>query len=314
MKTYCENCSDKECTYIEVQKFIEYVNDVFEMNYRLEICPDKYKKEYTCDLQYLDNNNSSTIYIEIKECKYSFNDTDNNAQAIARENGQNEYSKILRTEISHLNKQKYQQLNDYTINIPKAQIDKNDIKEFPRLVAEFLKKTAFTDREYQYVYKRKNRNQEVKFLFQKKEREDEKQFGDKILTAYLPEKPIPIIDLINKTQNIEALIELIDKNSKNTSEKKFPNNQNRKILLNILTLPLGNDIFFNLNFNSIITNLLNSHKHFDTAADENYLLYYTNDYFETDENGNCKMLGEVLFIIPLQNCTINRVIAYFLKE
>ena len=69
---YCNKCQKGECSYLEVSKFIDYINSEFKMDYYLEKCPDAAGDGYACDLVYKDNKSDNTMYVEVKRVKFGF--------------------------------------------------------------------------------------------------------------------------------------------------------------------------------------------------------------------------------------------------
>ena len=48
--TYCKKCTCKECSYIEIKEFIDYLNDIYDSEYKLNECLDKSKLDFTSDM------------------------------------------------------------------------------------------------------------------------------------------------------------------------------------------------------------------------------------------------------------------------
>lgn len=310
---YCCNCKSRECSYIEIKSFIEYITDKANKDFKIIECPDKSNAKYTCDMVLKDSNSEEKIYVEIKEVKYGF--AKNKDKSIAEDNGQSNYSFLISNVIERLGKDKIEILNNFIITIPKAQISKNEQLEFGSKLFEFIDETAFDCDYYEFLFKRKNEN--IKISFERKKDEVANKFGKKLLFEYETEKDNLFNSILTKLTDIEELDGLLMKNANNTSEKKFIGVYDRRILLNILKLPIGYEMFFNFNMNYIIAEIVSRAKNYKSAANECYLLYYCEDYYDQiyeNDTEKIKHIGEVLFIFPLISGLITEPIGYILAS
>ncbi len=309
---YCNKCTKQECEYIEVNKFFQYISEYLEKDFELCKCPDKEKLDYTCDMVFTDTITKENIYVEIKEVKYGFgNEKDKN---IAEEMGQSSYATIINEAVAQSDIDKEMELADFMITIPRAQIGRKDGNLFYHELKEFINETTFEEDQYTFVYKRGSSNIEIGF--NRKTDEIREKFGDELLFEYNIEENSTMDSIFKKMTNLDALMEQITYNLKNTSQKKFPKEADRKILLNILILPRGTDIFFNINIEYIIENLMSKSFHSISDANESYLLYFCDEYYSvarTDDRYSRENMGEVLFIIPLIGKWIQEPILYQLS-
>lgn len=307
---YCKDCKTQECEYIEVKKFFQYISECLNKNFEICECPDKAKLDYTCDMVLTDNITKENIYVEIKEVKYGFGNEKN--KNIAEDKGQINYAKLIYEVIGQSDVVKEMELADFMINIPRAQIGKKDGNQFYHELKEFINKTTFEEDKYEFVYE----DRKIKIVFSRKTDEIREKFGDELLFEYDIEENSTIDSIFNKMTNLDVLMEQITYNLKNTSQKKFPKDADRKILLNILKLSRGTDIFFNINIEYIIENLMS--ESFDSISDanESYLLYFCDEYYNvtrTDDRPLKENMGKVLFIIPLIGKWIQEPILYQLS-
>lgn len=307
--TYCEKCSSRECDYVEVAEFIDYLNDIKGSTYQLIECPDKTESDFTCDMILSDNETHDKIYIEIKEVKLGFGKGKKaKKNSLGEARGQNTYSNLVATVIDNLDEDKQNDLDSFIVTIPRSQIYNNEVTEFFLQILRFLNEQSFDDslEHCDFTYERKTSN--VTISFDRKSGDAINQFGDKILFAYQTDKDNTIDSIFDKTTDVDELMNMLKENSNNTSEKKFPETNDGKILLNILRMPFGYDMFFNLNLNYIIGRVINNSVDLKTAATESYLLYYCEDYYEVKQNaGNHipESFGRVFIIIPLKKGHIN---------
>lgn len=306
---YCKECKTTECNYIEVCKFFAYIDDELKQKFELYECPDKMNLDYTCDMVWINPVTKERIYVEIKEVKYGFgNNEDKN---IAEDNGQEKYATLISKVVSQADIEKEVELNDFIITIPRVQIGKKDFIPFCEKLQDFINANSFEEDEYTFIYKRGDND--IKILFSRKTNEITQTFGEDLLFAYNTGDNNRIDYIFENMKNVDVLKKMIIHNLENTSEKKFPKGADRKILLNILRLPIGKDVFFNGIIHYIIDNLMNESYISTSAANESYLLYYCDDFYETImENGtpSIKQKGKVLFIIPLISKLMKEAIGY----
>lgn len=295
---YCEGCKTKECKYTEVNLFFQYIYDCFGKEFGICECPDKTRANYSCDMVLIETTTEEKIYAEIKEVWYGFGDKKD--KNIAEEKGQINYSILISEVIEQSGIDKETELNDFVVSISRAQIGSKDVNLFCDKLREFIKITTFEENEYTFVYERNGND--VIISFNRKTDEQMQKFGDELIVGYATENNNTMDSIFDKMTDVDVLKEEIIHNLKNTSQKKFPKEAERKILLNILRLPTGEDIFFNQNIGNMISNLLNDSYESISNANESYLLYYCDDYNEYAWENNeplINQIGEVLFIIPL---------------
>jgi len=307
--TYCEKCSSRECDYVEVAGFIDYLKDIKGSEYQLIECPDKKESNFTCDMILSDNDRKDKIYCEIKKVKLGFGKGKKVKNiSLGEANGQNTYAHLVSMAIDCLDDAKKKYLDNYIVTFSKSQIYNDEAKDFYSQVLHFLNEHSFDDsiKHVDFVYKRETSN--VNIEFDRKSEDIRNKFGDKILFAYQTDKDNTIDAIFKKTTDIDELFNMLKKNANNTSEKKFPETDDCKILLNILRMPAGYDIFFNLKLHYVIGEIIHNSSDLKTAATENYLLYYCEDYYEIDYNDidkRPKSLGRVLIIVPLKKGIIS---------
>ena len=287
----CDLCKTRECDYIEVNNFIKFLNRDKEKDeiFNIVDCPDKSKKQYTCDLV-LQNKRHKKIYIEIKEVKYGFN----RELKIPEDKGQLCYASLVAECIDELQEDKRIVLNHYSVEIPQKQIYKDEKRKFKNALNKFLEENNFQEiNRKRFSYKRKK--EEVQIEFKPKTKEEE-QWGCNVLYEYKQTESLPLKEVIQQMSDIISLKNAIVKNCKNTlpPKQKFPHVDERKILLNILRVPTGYDIFFEYNLAEKIDKLRKYELEFKSAADENYLLYYSNQGLMNKDSD-----GKELFVIPL---------------
>lgn len=309
---YCNKCSKRECEYIEVKMFLQYISEYLEKDFEICECPDKAKLDYTCDMVLIDAATGEKIYVEIKEVKYGFgNEKD---KSIAEENGQLSYAGLISEVIAQSDINKEIELNEFMITIPRTQIGRKNVESFCAEFKEFINVTTFKEDEYTFVYKRNGND--IKIVFSRKTDETIQNFGDELLFAYDTEENSTIESIFKKVTDEDILKEKIIYNLKSTSQKKFPNEADRKILLNILRLPLGYDIFFNMNIKYMIGNLMSESFEFISDANESYLLYFCEEYDDVTKTNDRPLIekkGKVLFIIPLISEWMQETIGYQLS-
>lgn len=309
---YCKGCKTQECKYIEVCEFFQYISEYLKKDFEICECPDKAKLDYTCDMVLTDTMAKEKIYVEIKEVKYGFgNEKD---KSIAEDKGQLIYAKLIYEVICQSGIEKEIELNDFEIAIPRAQIGTKEFSPFCEKLKSFIEVTTFEEDEYTFVYKRDSSNIEIMFI--RKTDEIRQQFGDELLFEYDTEENNTLDSILKKMTNVDALKEQIIYNLKNTSQKKFPKEADKKILLNILKLPIGADIFFNMNVKYMINNLMSESYKAPSDANESYLLYFCDEYYDvtkTSKRSFIEKMGKVLFIIPLISEWIQETIIYQLS-
>lgn len=311
---YCNNCKS-ECEYIEVKKFIEYINDKFNTCYHLTECPDQTKKSYTCDLAFKDDEKESTLYVEVKRVKFGFGSVDKSNTFLGSQNGQLNCAQVISQTINDLDdSEKIEFLDDFMVDVPLAQLNEKEIPEFRKQLISFLEELEIDEEcnELWYIYKRNSK--EIKISFKRKDEGIREKFGDETMYSYETGNENSLYSIGKKMTDIESLKKLICKNFYETSIKKYPKGEKQKILLNILELPLGYDLFFNLNISYVIDELLKLQveEEVETAATEGYLLYFCNEFFTlNEENELGKQLENALIIIPLIAGMVSDVVFYY---
>ena len=309
---YCDGCKTQECKYIEVLEFFHYISENLKKNFEICECPDKEKLDYTCDMVLTDTMAKENIYVEIKEVKYGFGNEKN--KSIAEDKGQSIYARLIYEVISQSDIEKETELNDFVITIPRVQIGTKEFSSFFEKLKNFIKVISFEEDEYTFVYERGSGDIEIKFS--RKTDEIRQKFGDELLFEYDTEENNTLASIFKKLTNVNALKEQIIYNLKNTSEKKFPKHADRKILLNILKLPIGAALFFNMNIKYIISSLLSESFESISDANESYLLYFCEEYDDVTKTSDRTLIekkGKVLFIIPLISEWMQETIVYQLS-
>ncbi len=177
---------------------------------------------------------------------------------------------------------------------------------------DFINRTSFQEDVYKFVYQRKNGP--ITFLFERKSEETRNKFGDNLVFAIEPEKDNTIKDYFDRLADMDTLEQLLHQNAQNTGMKKFPQTKDRKILLNILKLPEGNDVFFERIAERMFEQLADRTRQFVSGADEIYLLYFSENFIKTtyeNDSVTAKPLGKALFVIPLTDGLIQDGIVYY---
>ncbi len=309
---YCKDCKTQECKYIEVNEFFQYISEYLKEDFEICECPDKAKLDYTCDMVLTDTVTKESIYVEIKEVKYGFGNGKD--KSIAEEKGQMSYAELIYEAIAQSDFDKEIELNDFIITVPRAQIGRQDVEPFFAELKKFINVTTFKEDEYTFVYKRNKHD--IKIIFSRKTDEIIQEFGDELLFAYTTEENNTIESIFRKLTDENILKDQIIYNLKNTFQKKFPKEADRKILLNILKLPIGSDIFFNMNIKYVIGNLMSESYESISDANESYLLYFCDEYDDitkTNDRALIEKKGKVLFIIPLISEWVRETIVYQLS-
>ncbi len=308
----CETCKTRECEYAELEKFLQYISEAYGKNFEICECPDKNNADYTCDLVVMDHASQEKIYIEIKEVKFGFEGKHSFHEAIAQNNGKMRYFECISSVLAQIEDEKMDQLNDFTIHIPKEHMSSKEWEEYFRQMKDFINRTSFQEDVYKFVYQRKNGP--ITFLFERKSEETRNKFGDNLVFAIEPEKDNTIKDYFDRLADMDTLEQLLHQNAQNTGMKKFPQTKDRKILLNILKLPEGNDVFFERIAERMFEQLADRTRQFVSGADEIYLLYFSENFIKTtyeNDSVTAKPLGKALFVIPLTDGLIQDGIVYY---
>lgn len=332
---YCDKCRKKngekfeqcEWEYKEIQMFCNYIENDLGKKFSLLDCPDKNPEtKYTCDLVLREESASKKIYIEVKTVLYGFENSEDvkkktagknkktQNSTIEQNNGQRLCMQLISSVIDCCDESKMVFLWDFVITIPQLQIGVQECKEFCRQLEKFLNETSFEEDEYCFIYER-SRGKAINIPFIRKNDELREMFDENVAFQYDISGDGQLSAIFERLTDVKSLRKLLTKNADSTSEKnKFPETEDRKILLNILRLPQGFETFFDLNIETISEELKNGLDDYKSTADESYLLYYSPDYQKTkvNEDGTyeCKQFDERLFIIPLIKGLVTEIIAY----
>lgn len=293
----CEGCNTFECEYVELERFMDEYNAAVGKNFELEDCPDKAGLGYTCDLLFSDKNTQEKLYIEVKEVQFGVGKGKKANIILGEINGQNDCAGLVCTVIDSLLDEDIQsELSEFVVTIPRIRISENEKEDFCNKLAGKLKSVNFDASPFSFIFNGKHGDIEINFT--PKTEEEEEKFGDGTLFAYVYDQENTLEDIFNKVTNVSLLLELINKNIEATSQKKFPVTADKKILLNILKLPNGYDVFFYQHIEYIASEINNAKLQNNTAATEIYLLFYCEDYMIADNN-IIKKYGKTLFVIPV---------------
>ena len=290
-----------ECKEPEFNFFLQHLNKSNKTAYHIVDCPDKSGQDYNCDLV-IENEQSEKIYIEIKGVLFGYNKINDNE--IAENNGQNAYASLITTVIDECSTNIKGDINKYVIKIPPEKKDSNN-KKFCQELKDFLYKTDFEDKvnkEFKHI---RENGSELKIEFEPKTSDMNKlskgyiymfPFKKKDHTGET-KKSIKLSEMQKYLSDNEELAKLICHNCMKTKSEKFPKTSCRKILLNLLKLPLGYEVVFEKNMNLIINSLEKDLNKFKCAADEIYLLYYS-EKFTSNLYRKCEIEpGETILFI-----------------
>lgn len=309
---YCKGCK-RECDYIEVQKFIEYINQEFNKCYCLKACPDKAKKDYTCDLLYKDCNSKELMFVEVKRIELGVGPVCKKNKLLASYHGQEECKKIIGKLVDEVgDEDKIRFFNDCVINIPLVQLGNKDIEKLKKEFAQFISKIEVNDKTHQFNFEFKEKN--IRISLRRKDNDLSKKFGYGTLWETDTEEENALSQIFEKMRDTSRLRELIYKNFKETSSKKYPKNSKQRILLNVLQIPPGYEFFFNYQLDIIIRELneIKTKNSFVTTATEGYFLYYCNDFFKFDEKWNItKRYKNALVIKSLLGNRISQTVVFY---
>ncbi len=308
MFNYCEKCVSKhktkicECQYNEVNKFIKTLNIIYQKNFKLTSCPDEDENDInTVDLKFVDKLSKKNIYIEVKEVKLGYNE----GSDIGEEKGQFLIRYLIAVASERLDELKNKILDKCIINIPRLQIDSKDYLRFTNEIYAFLAQNIELVKkgELNFVFKRSNDRRDEIIIKITLKNDDENRIGDKLLFA-IDTKEKTIENEFYDVTKIDDIISKINYNLKNTEcvENKYPKNNGKRILLNILRFPSGGDMFFNTAIlekrylNELITSVESMESNTYESVDECYLLYDFEDFFNF-ANSKIKDEGNVFLCI-----------------
>ena len=194
----CEKCK-RECEYIEVQKFIEYINQEFNYNYSLTDCPDQAKKGYTCDLLFSDSEKEEKMYVEVKRVELGFGKVGKSNKLLGCKNGQTKCFEIIVQLIEQVGNMKLITfLEGCVINIPFVQLGNAEEKEFEEQFDQFLSKLEVDEVGSQFCFVYEKENKKVEISFQQKDKEMIEKFGDGILYSYATENENSLDEIYEK--------------------------------------------------------------------------------------------------------------------
>lgn len=316
------NCDNKECEYQEIKEFIEILNTQLDRGFSLKYCPDAQKrKEYNADLEYSDKNTGDTLYIEVKEAHIGYLKENQNKQK-GEDNGRADCALLVSQAIYDLSEEQQDELQDFIVTIPHAFISERDKIPFRDQLIIDMKGIHWDSRDsYSFVFYGKSGS--VKINFDRKSDETHKIFGqqESILFAYENGNGHPSIlsDIFEQLTDTNSLVEALAKNANKTGTGKFPSNNARKILLNILRMPLGNEIFLNTlllkGYEGILIKAIEDNKQkFVSAATESYLLWYCDEYYQIIDDISKSETKPVLLCIPLVRGFVEQPTLFDLSE
>lgn len=292
----CDNCSTHECEYVELMKFVIEYNEATGKNFEWNDCPDKSGLDYTCDLVFIDTNTKEKLYIETKEIQFGVGKGREANILLGQNNGQMDCVDLISSAICYLcNEDIQDELSEFAISIPRVKIYESEKGTFCTKLAESLMNLDLSVDSFTFCFDGRDGKTEIVF-----HRKDEKleELSDQTLVELNCEKDNTIEKILNKVRDTNLLLDLINKNIAATSQKKFPDDVGKKILINILKLPVGYDIFFNRNIEYIFGKIVSAKLQDNPVISESYLLYYCEDY-TTYDNNTIKSYGNSLFVLPI---------------
>ena len=316
------NCDNRECEYQEVKEFIEILNFQLEKDFFLKYCPDAQKcKEYNTDLEYLDENTGDALYIEVKEAHIGYFKEKENKQK-GEDNGRAECALLVSQAIDYLPEEQQDELQDFIVEIPPAFISEGDKISFRDQLITDLKATHWDSQDnYSLIFNGKNGS--IKIDFDRKSDETQKTFGQSEGILFALENgnahPRILSDIFEQLMDINSLVETLAKNAKKTGKGKFPSNNACKILLNILRMPLGDEVILNTlilqGYEGILIKEIQDNKQkFASAATESYLLWYCDQYYQKVDDIPKSEAKPVLLCIPLIEGFIKEPTLFDLSE
>lgn len=292
---YCEKCEKEkrgkicECDYPEVKYFLDFVNKQENKEFELFECPDKKGNTYTTDLHYKDKISKEDLWIEVKEV--IFNDLK------GEQSGQFYMYSIINKALNDMtNFKNCEKLNDYLIYIPYKQFGKHDENNFYHKLIEWFKSVLNDNYDNKLFFERSN-GEKIELFIEKKSEELNK-VSDRVLFFYQAKEYNSINDIIKEFMDTEHIKNLIISNLKKNEEtqSKFPNDAEHKILLNILRLPYGLELFLNsayeMGYGDILFKSFQSiDKNLFSTISESYFLYYFDYYLDIKNNKHKKLLN-----------------------
>lgn len=311
---YYEKCNTKECEYKEVKGFIDYINKKCKSNYYRDTCPDKdSKSRYTCDLCFRDNKNNRTIYVEVKQVILGAGEVGKQNKFLGECSGQKRCIDIVNRSIksNSISPDVKSFIKNCYVNIPLCELKNNKKEEFEKNFLGFLENLDINCKEHKFEF------ENISISFGLKDIEIKEKFGDLdngLLILRDEEDGNTLEHILKRMQDVEELCKSILKNFKETSDKKFPKDDEPKILLNILKLRDGYDVFLNCiildGFLAKIKKRIKKEK-IKTSATEGYLLYYTDSFIESIDSKNIRIIDSntksKLVIVPILGKKLNGI-------
>jgi len=317
---YCEKCNTKECEYKEVKGFIDYINKRFDSNYHHNSCPDKESKyEYTCDLCFRDDKKNRIMYVEVKQVILGAGEVGKSNDLLGKSRGQKRCNDIIGEIVdssmksSSISSKVIKFIKGCSVTIPLVELKNNQKEEFEKKFLEFLENLDVNREEHKFEFE--NNRKRISILFKQKDIDIEKIFGDLdngLLIEYEEEDGNTLDNIFKSIGDVKGLCKSIRKNFRETSDKKFPKDAETKILLNILKLRNGYDVFLNSMISGgfldkIEDELKKCNCNIETDATEGYLLYYTDCFIESNDVKNINT-KRTLVIVPILGKRLNGII------
>ena len=302
-------CNRRECEYTELEWFINELNEETGKCFELETCPDKAQLGYNCDLLYSDADTGEKLYIETKEVRFAVGENGKDNEILGKQRYQDECTSLICHVIDHLCSADIQdELNHFVVTVSDTKISYDERTDFCNSLATTLKDADLDVVPFTFCFEGKHGKIEI--IFERKT-EQMRGFkdGGKTIFAHTFTEENTIDEIFGKVTDIDLLLKLINKNLEETTREKFPETEGRKILLNILKLPNGYDIFFHQFINYMANKISKAIPQNSTAATESYLLYFCEDYkFDNDSNGNG------LLMIPVIKGIFDKPLAFVEKH
>lgn len=311
MSRDCEKCALKhkgktqECNYKEVLKFVEIININHNTKYELIDCPDEDDDSiYTVDLEYEDKSSNKKLYIEVKEAIIGFSQEDH----IGEETGQRQIGSCISEAIDALSIEKQNFLTDYVFIVPHEQLGNKDYELFIDKMYRFLDENIINGKiiEDKFYFVRSYQNKKVEIEIFRKD-DSFRNICKETIFQYNT-KGQSFEEIFKMITDNDTLIEKIDDNFLKTekSKNKFPNDGQRKILLQILRLPFGMETFYNfalIKWPCYIAEYLRNksyeyHQKY-SSVDESYLVYYFDDFYKNVENVSSEKPANALLCVPI---------------
>ncbi len=296
-KNCCEKCNTRECEYIELKGFISCINELEKKKFMLSECPDKKCLDYTCDLVYSDEKSEEKIYIECKKVLFGMGEKKEKDINMGKSRGQDNYAESIIEVVEKLSEKKAEELRNYIVSIPKKNLFEIEKDQLKTQLYEKLNKIDFEKKPENIEIDFKSNKEIVTICFKRKS-EKSLKFGENMLFEYKEDKEDTVAQILDEMTDVNLLKKLISYNLKKTSKIKFPHDDGRKILLNIIDLPKGKESFFELHLKDLFEEIMSMDNTDKTAANEVYLLYHSSNYIVSDGK-KVEQFGPIVFIAPL---------------